>query len=237
MHYRIPCAAELQHLEARWHTFLPHADQSLVSQSFARLAAKYGEPQRFYHTTGYLTDIVALWEQYEAHLHDPAPVGLALFYHDVVYDIGAADNEARSAVYAERDLPLLGLPRSTIARIMALITMTATHTCAASDTDAALMLDMDMAILGAPLAVYERYRQAIEAEYTQCYALATFLQGRRDRFLAVLLHKPRIFLTEVFESTLGLQARANLAQEYHLATDRLAHLDGPGAPPASSPVV
>lgn len=213
MQYRIPQEAEISNIEAQWHTFFPSGNRDLISRIWAEVREKYSEPQRFYHNFGHIVELFEYWERYHAYCHDPRVVGLALVGHDVIYDIGAQDNEARSAVYTGECLERLGVAPATVRHVMEMIRMTASHVCPGDDPDAALMLDMDMAIIGAPPDAYDRYSQAIEAEYRQIYTLEDFWRGRLSRFIDVLLQQPRLFKTDLFEETLGTRARANLARE------------------------
>ena len=70
----------------------------------AELEAAYEEPQRHYHTLEHLGECLALFERHRTHAERPAEVELALWFHDAVYAIGRADNEARSAEWARRAL-------------------------------------------------------------------------------------------------------------------------------------
>ena len=96
-----------------------------------------------------------------------------------------------------------------------MIEATATHTPAvlgdaAADRDAALFLDMDLSILGAPPAAFDAYEEAIRREYDWVDE-ADWRKGRADvlkRFAA----RPAIFHTEVFGQRLEAPARQNIAR-------------------------
>jgi predicted metal-dependent HD superfamily phosphohydrolase len=93
--------------------------------------------------------------------------------------------------------------------VAALIEMTADHgSHTAVSGDAALFLDCDMAIVGAPPAPFDTYNAAIAAEYSHVPRDA-FAAGRRA-FLQSLADRPRIFLTSYFHDRLDAQARANV---------------------------
>jgi predicted metal-dependent HD superfamily phosphohydrolase len=99
-----------------------------------------------------------------------------------------------------------------VSRIEQLILLTARHgTLAASDVDpeAALFLDCDMAILGAPAEVFDAYDRGIAEEYAGHVPGFLFRLNRR-RFLKHLLRSPRIFLSDFFHQRLDAAARANL---------------------------
>jgi predicted metal-dependent HD superfamily phosphohydrolase len=98
-----------------------------------------------------------------------------------------------------------------VARVAQLILLTAAHgklTPADVDDEAALFVDCDMSILGAPRARFAAYEHDVAAEYA---ALPTdiYRAGRR-RFVERLLERQRIFLSEYFHTRLDGDARANL---------------------------
>jgi predicted metal-dependent HD superfamily phosphohydrolase len=138
----------------------------------------------------------------------PAEVYVAIVFHDAIYVPGARDNEAKSAAWARRS----GLPVD-LERVAALIDLTAKHGGLAPgdvDRDAALFLDCDMSILGAPPDVFDAYDEGIAREYASVPADA-YRAGRRA-FLTRLAGEPRIFLSDYFHARLDAAARANLAR-------------------------
>jgi predicted metal-dependent HD superfamily phosphohydrolase len=181
---------------------------------------------RHYHTFDHVVEVARRHGEVarDAGWHRPREVSLALLFHDIVYQPGATDNEARSARQAieavDRWLDGAGLDSAYIAR---LIELTARHGALApgdvSDEEA-LFLDCDMAILGAAPDAYAAYEAGIAAEYGAVYAPALYRQGRKH-FLERLLARERIYLSDYFHARLDERARANLRCA-------LARLDSPG---------
>jgi predicted metal-dependent HD superfamily phosphohydrolase len=125
-------------------------------------------------------------------LRDPLAVRAAILLHDAVYDARAGDNEARSAALAA---DLLGglLPPGLDADEAA---------------DTARFLDMDLSILGAPEATFDRYEAGVRAEYAHV-AEPAFRAGRAailERFLA----RDPLFLSGWGRSRFEAAARSNL---------------------------
>lgn len=182
----------------------------------AEIVAAYGDGARAYHG---LEHVLAVAREFAAlHALDawerPREVFLALLYHDAVYVPGAGDNEIKSAALARSALAAwLADAGLDAERIAALILATARHgalTAAEVDPEAALFLDCDMAVLGAPAGAYDAYERGIAAEYAGVPQEA-FRAGRRA-FLAGLLAKPRIFLSDRFHARLDAAARENLSR-------------------------
>lgn len=193
-------------------TFSPF---TLPAAMQADLEAAYATPPRAYHGYAHVRAVLAHCQavaEGPGWVH-PREVQLAALYHDAIYEAGRNDNEARSAALAraqvERWLPGAGVD---MARVEQLILLTARHgTLAAADVDpeAALFLDCDMAILGAPPEVFDAYDRGISEEYAGHVPGFLFRLNRR-RFLKHLLRSPRIFLSAFFHQRLDAPARANL---------------------------
>ena len=141
-------------------------------------------------------------------IEDARFVGYAIWFHDAVYRPGEPDNETLSAHWARTALahePALG------ERVAHVIEMTKNHTAGEAAGDAALFLDMDIAILGAPWETYCAYAAGIRAEYPHI-ADPTFAAGR-GAFLEKQLEHARTFRTDAYESEIGERARANMRWE------------------------
>jgi predicted metal-dependent HD superfamily phosphohydrolase len=180
-------------------------DSRLAEHSFVEIAQAYWGPGRYYHNLDHVREMLATVEGLSSHARNPDAVQLATWLHDVVYDSKASDNEERSARYAERLCSELSIPEGPL--VAALILKTKMHQ-AAGEVDAQVLLDADLAILGASEAEYQSYAERIRHEY----ALVPEREYRqvRRRLLGGFLIRPNIyhFLTEREEP-----ARRNIAGE------------------------
>lgn len=188
---------------------------SLPPPLLAEVKVAYAQPPRAYHNFAHVQALLHHyrdvadgpgWEQ-------PLEVLLAVLYHDAIYEAGRGDNEQRSAQLAQvaigRWLPETDVD---VARVIALIELTARHGSLRGeelDHDAALFLDSDMAILGAPEPVFDAYDHGIAEEYRGKVPGFLFRLNRR-RFLKGVLAQPRIFFSDFFHARYDAPARANL---------------------------
>lgn len=177
------------------------------------LADAHATPPRAYHNLEHVRAVLRHWREVEdgPGWGDPASSFLAVLYHDAIYVPGRGDNEARSAVLAREHIAQW-LPLADARRVASLIELTARHGRLAPDEvdrDAALFLDCDMAILGAPAAEFAAYDRAIAAEYRGVVPAWMYRLNRR-RFLKGLLGRERLFLSEHFHVRYDAQARTNL---------------------------
>jgi predicted metal-dependent HD superfamily phosphohydrolase len=187
----------------------PHLDDA----TWAAARGAYAEPHRRYHDLTHLDEVLAAHARLRAAggWRAPDETALALVFHDVVYVPGALDNERRSAAVARQ--ALRDAPPGLADRVAHLIELTARHGAltpadVADDPDAALMLDVDMAILAAEPTAFARYDAGVAAEYA-AVPPALYQAGRR-RFVDGLLAKDAIYLSPWGATHLEAPARANL---------------------------
>lgn len=171
------------------------------------LISAYAEPQRHYHDQSHLNWLLDEADRRSTLISDPAFVGYAIWFHDAIYQIGNPDNEKLSADWARRSL----LDRSLAERVGHVIEMTKNHAAGEADGDAALFLDMDVAILGANSHAYRVYAASVRREYP-IIADTVFAMGR-GAFLEGQLKHARLFRTAFYHRELNDQARANMAWE------------------------
>jgi predicted metal-dependent HD superfamily phosphohydrolase len=180
-----------------------------VREAGEDLLGRYAQPHRRYHNLGHLHDCLEWLDRVRPQAGDPAAVEAALWFHDTVYDVGAADNEARSAAMAREVLCSLGLASERIETIAQEILATA-HQTPPQTADAQLVCDIDLSILAAPAPKYDAYAAAIRAEAG--LAPAEFRQ-RRSEFLRARLQRPQLYHTAAFQLQCEAPARANMQRE------------------------
>ena len=179
-----------------------------VNGVFEKMHSAYAADSRHYQNAMHIEDCLCKLDRFQAYAANPALIALALFYHDIVYDSRRADNEERSAVWAQEDLSAAALDTAAIQNIHDMIRATQTHQGADADTQ--LLLDIDLSILGAEAEAFAAYDQAIQAEYAWVNA-ADYAAGRK-KVLAHFLQRERIYLTPVIAAAYEQQARHNLSQ-------------------------
>jgi len=183
-------------------------------QLLAGLVAAWSQSHRHYHGLRHLQESLNLlkrWGRNEPAQHE---IGVALWFHDAVYDPARQDNEERSARWATRALRHLGVDDDVRRRIAKLIRATAHLSPSPSAQVAtvpgmALLLDIDLAILGADRARFEEYERHLRLEYAHVTD-ADFAQAR-GAFLRSLLAAP-IYRTDIARAELESRARENLAR-------------------------
>ena len=147
---------------------------------------------------------------HEVGKHRPHAVRLteirwALLFHDAIYDARRNDNEARSADWACRVMQELQRPDNEIARVRNMILATA-HAAQAETPDEALLLDIDLSILGGDETAFDEYDRAIRVEYE--WVPEEAYRAARSNVLQGFLKRDRIF--QPLLSPAGRAARRNM---------------------------
>ncbi|MBV9890911.1 MAG: N-methyl-D-aspartate receptor NMDAR2C subunit, partial [Rhizobacter sp.] len=173
------------------------------------LLAAYGEPHRSYHTLQHLRECIDRLDGCRDLAERPGEVEIALWFHDAVYDVCRSDNEQRSADWARGALAAGALGADTVGRIAALVLATGHSQAIPTGSDEQLLVDVDLAILGAEPARFAEYEQQIRREYAHVPE-AEFRAGR-NAVLAALLARDPIYGTPKLRTALEPRARTNLA--------------------------
>ena len=185
------------------------------------LLARHREKQRRYHTATHVAWVI----RHVAELAATEPVDhldeivAAAFYHDAIYEPTHPANERASARLARRDLATLGWSADAIDRVATMIEATehGSEAAARPSGDAAILLDADLAVLGADPAAYSSYVDGVRAEYRHDDDPDWRLG--RTAVLRAFLDRPAVFATPTGRERWETRARANMAAE-------LASLDG-----------
>ncbi|MEM7011611.1 MAG: hypothetical protein AAF585_09025 [Verrucomicrobiota bacterium] len=164
---------------------------------------------RAYHNLQHIADCLAELDDVETPAGADA-IELAIWYHDVVYDTHAIDNEVQSADWADRDLMQFDQSEETRSTVRRLILATQ-HTETSEEDDEALLISIDLSTLGKSRERYIDYATAIRREYAWVPE-ADFAIGRA-KVLQSFLDRDTIFPHPQFKNRYEAQARANLNWE------------------------
>jgi len=173
---------------------------------FERLRDAYDEPQRAYHNAAHICDCLTQFDRARSSAERPDEIETAIWFHDVVYDTHAKDNEDRSADWADSDLANAGIPLDFRERIRQLILATK-HDREPTTADERLLVDIDLSILGRDPDVFNAYDRAIRREYE--WVPEAEFRVVRAKILEEFLDRTSVFRTVAFQA-FEEQARRNL---------------------------
>jgi predicted metal-dependent HD superfamily phosphohydrolase len=176
---------------------------------FAEVMRRYAEPHRRYHTTQHLDECFVRLDEARDQADRPSEVELALWFHDAVYEVRGSDNEEQSAKWAQSVVAAARLQNVVGERVRDLILATK-HDALPTTSDAALLVDVDLSILGAPAERFDEYERQVREEFS--WVPGFIFKRKRREILEGFLQRPHLYTTEHFRSRHEATARANLAR-------------------------
>ena len=192
----------------RWEALLTGLGATPETDTFSQLQAAYAEKHRAYHTTRHIDECLGLLDEFRAHAGNPSEVECALWFHDAIYEPMSNSNEERSANWAAEFGERVGVPSESVARIRAHI-MATRHVALPVDDDSRLLVDIDLAILGADPSRYDEFERDVRREYR--WVPGIVYRSKRAAILQSFLDRPRIYHSEPACERFEGNARANLS--------------------------
>jgi predicted metal-dependent HD superfamily phosphohydrolase len=194
-------------------TLAPAVPRADLESAALHLLHRYAEPHRAYHDGRHLGEVLTAVALLAENAHDLPVVVAAAWWHDAVYDVTATPggNEEASAALAERTLGGWSVDPARVARVGALVRMTASHDVPDGDGDAAVLSDADLAVLAAGPDRYGEYTADVRREYAHVPD-ELFATGRAA-VLRQLLGHDRLYRTEQAHERWEQLARINLEGE------------------------
>ena len=191
----------------RWRGLMSALGLGAQDEIYSALAAAYGTRGRHYHNQHHVAACLALLDQHADLAERPAEAELALWFHDAVYSTRAFDNEAKSADWAAEFLAAAGAEPEVAARVHAHVLATR-HDSVPPAGDSALVVDIDLSILGREAAVFDAFDRAIRKEYA--WVPGFLYRQKRGQLLRHLLDRPALYATPALRDRFEAPARANL---------------------------
>jgi predicted metal-dependent HD superfamily phosphohydrolase len=164
---------------------------------------------RHYHTIEHLTACLVELDRARPSGERPEEIEVALWFHDAIYRTYRRDNESRSAAWAGDCLRDHGAREEVVTRVHDLILAT-THQTTARQGDEALLVDIDLSILGQPEDVYDAFERNVRREYW--WVPRSRYRSARVRILRSFLSRATIYQRADFQQRYELTARRNLAR-------------------------
>ena len=180
---------------------------SMPSDVHARVVASYREPHRAYHTLQHLEECLSLRQRLDAPCDAPAEIDLALWFHDAVYEPRRDDNEVRSAAWLVDVATRCGVEERVRERLHRLV-MATCHRAAPQTRDEALLVDVDLSILGAPPERFAEYEAQVRREYA--WVPEWLYRRKRREILIEFMGRPALYSTDACRHLFEAQARRNL---------------------------
>ena len=174
---------------------------------YDRLTRAYAEDHRHYHNQRHIAECLGEFDAARHLVGQVEAVELALWFHDAVYDARAGDNEERSAALAKECLDGAGVPGLISKAVVELVMATKSHE-SSGNADAAVMVDIDLSILGQTEERFMEYEGQIRKEYK--WVPKIIFGPKRAGILEGFLRRERIYKTDWFYDKYEERARRNI---------------------------
>lgn len=192
-------------------------DEAAARPIFNALQAHYQDDGRYYHNLAHVRQVLETVERLAPYAEAPPAVKLAAWFHDAIYEPGADDNEARSARYLRATFEPLAAPEAVVEEAARLILLTEKHEAAGGDGNGRVLLDADLAILGAEPTTYKQHARAIRQEFAHIPEKA-YRRGRAA-VLRRLLQRQPLYYTRPIQEEREARARRNIRWELAILDD------------------
>lgn len=175
--------------------------------TFEKLQEAYSERHRHYHTAVHIESCLKLFSEYRTTAVNPAEVECAIWFHDSIYNPMSSDNELKSADWAVRFLTKNACTDEQCDQVRKLI-MATIHDAPTIDPDTQLLVDIDLAILGADEATYREFEINVRREYK--WVPGPLFRRARRKILQSFLDRGSIYSTDPFRDKFESSARRNI---------------------------
>lgn len=175
---------------------------------FRALDVHYEGRGRKYHTAHHINECLSeLGRARHPEASNPL-VEYALWFHDAIYNTFSSKNELRSADWAAHVLQKSGAPTASIETVRSLI-MATRHGEQPTDPAHQLLVDVDLAILGADSDQFRDFELQIRAEYW--WVPTVLYRKQRCAILQSFVMRMSIYSTHEFRERYERLARNNIA--------------------------
>lgn len=178
------------------------------SDTAKSLVAAYTADGRHYHDARHVAKCLAWLERFRHLAERPEEIAMAIWFHDAVYDPQRNDNEELSAEWARNFLESVGADGHVTNRIEGMILATKTHEVA--EGDGALMMDIDLAILGTDADSFDIFEQDVRREYA--WVPADKYRAGRAAVLQEFFERDPMYRIPEFRTELESIAKENLGR-------------------------
>ena len=191
----------------RWQALMTSLGIEASLGTYQQLVRAYAELHRHYHTVHHISACLQHFDCVRELSQASAEVEIALWFHDAVYQPRSSHNEQDSADWAKRFLQEAGLTDTLCWRVHHLIMATKDHTDITT-MDTALVVDIDLSILGQDTDTFANFETNIRREYH--WVPVSEYCRRRSEILASFLQHPHVYQTSYFQERYEAAARTNL---------------------------
>ena len=202
-------ALDIDRFQLLWRQCLLDQSADNSAAVHQQLIDSYNEPQRVYHTLKHIEHCLTHLDGINVQLENPVAVELAIWFHDVIYAPGAADNEQLSAdLFMEITQ---GRFDDSLRNIVYQHIMATLHDGSELDNnDTKFMVDIDLSSFALPWPEFSRDSDNLRKEMS--YLSDEDFYRKQSAFQQNLMDQPRFFKSDYFYDNYEERARQNLTE-------------------------
>ena len=191
---------------ALWVRCLNAGTANDADEVFSTVLAHYSESHRKYHTPRHIDHCLRQFDLAADQVEDQDAVEMAIWFHDIIYDLPPTENELKSAVlFHDTTKGRVDPVFSRTVYDMILITM---HKVAPSRNDDKLLVDVDLSSFGLPWKEFKKDSENVREEFSDKSDKDFY--SAHMKFMQSLLDRPSFFSSDYFRSKLEDSARSNV---------------------------
>lgn len=191
---------------ALWKRNAGTAAAEVAERSWSCLITRFSEAHRHYHDYKHMRHCLRELDGAAHRIGDADVVEMALWFHDAIYEPGAADNEIRSArLFESFAAPVLN---PNLTREVSSAILDTVHKTLPEADNARFVVDIDLSSFGLPWPEFMADSHALRKE--QMHLSDREFYQRKCAFLKSLIDRDRIYATQYFGNLYELAARTNI---------------------------
>jgi len=193
---------------ALWARCLDDGASNDAASIFADVLAHYSESHRRYHTPIHIDHCLRQFDMAVDLMRERDAVEMAIWFHDIIYDVPTVDNERRSAEYF-MDLTRGRVDAAFARNVFDMILIT-THQESPVRDDDRYLVDVDLSSFGLPWDEFKRDSEHVRGEFADRTDKEFY--STHIMFMQSLVDRPHFFSTEFFRARYENSARKNVAR-------------------------
>ncbi len=191
---------------ALWERCLRNGTGTDARRVYEGLRAHYSEPHRRYHTPAHLNHCLRQFDLADSLMDDPDAVEMAIWFHDVIYNVPTTDNELKSAQYFTE--LARGRADSGFCQNVYNMILTTTHQQLPTRKDDKYLVDVDLSSFGLPWDEFRRDSVSVRDEFADRPDREFY--NAHIKFMQSLIDRRHFFATEFFRKKYEKSARDNV---------------------------
>lgn len=195
-----------QRFSSLWERCMSVPRARLAEEVYRELEGYYSQPNRYYHDLRHVGACLKHFDAISDQLTQPDAVEMALWFHDVIYEPDAGDNERRSAelflAFAAGDAD------GSFVEVVHDLVMMTVHPSEPQSVDEQFTVDIDLASFGLPWEEFVRLGELVRKEFP--HSSDRDFDSGQLQFLEKLASRRYFFFTEFFRSRYEAVAQSNL---------------------------